>query len=358
MADRTSTVEVARFPQGKYVDALRWLPPVAAFDRLVATALYDADSGASSVQVHTLTPADGHFHCPLRLELQTTWTSPARISKLKVASFSQKAIIGAASSGYLCFLVADPLQVSLEEEGCFELGASSPYISGMDLQPNSSDCECVCVGEDGKINLVRLAEGHMNLKCVTDNRGLISYTAARWASPTEFVTAGLGFTLQWWDHRKPGAPVSQSPNKWIGGSSTGVIHSIDVHPSRKHVCVVGGSSGSVFAWDLRRQQEPIPLAGIGSSSRQISGFLSESEVWEVKYDHYTQSAGLDTTSSKILPVMMCSEDGILAVLESGEAPLEVLAEPCAINTFDIDPENSSDVICGLEWETILFLKRS
>lgn len=354
MPEGTGSVEVVRFPQGKYVDALRWLPPVAAFDRLVATALYDANSGSSSVQIHTLTPADAHFHYPPRLELQTSWNSPARISKLKVASSSQKAIIAATSSRCLCFLVADPLQVSLKAEGCLGLET----ISGMDLQANSSDCECICVGEDGKINLVKLAEGQMHHTCVTDNRGLISYTAARWASPTEFVTAGLGFTLQWWDHRKPGAPVSQSPNKWIGGSSTGVIHSIDVHPSRKHVCVVGGSSGSVFAWDLRRQQEPIPLAGIGSSSRQISGFLSESEVWEVKYDHYIQSVGLDGTSSKILPVMMCSEDGILAVLESGEAPLEVLAEPCALNTFDIDPENSSDVICGLEWETILFLKRS
>eukprot|EP01018_Ginkgo_biloba_P013956 Gb_37942 [translate_table: standard] len=350
------TLDVARFPQGNYVDALRWLPPVAAFDRLLAVAIYDADSGSSSIQINTLTKQNP-IDCS-RLELQTSWTSPARISSLKVGPSAHKAIIAASSrSGYLSFLVADPLQASLEAESSL-VGQSlhRGAISGMDLQ--ASTCECVSVGEDGKINLVKLAEAQLQHRCVFDNRGLVSYTAACWASPMEFVTAALGFSLQWWDNRKPGGPVSQSPKKWIGGSTTGMIHSIDVHPSRKHVCVVGGSSGSLFAWDLRWQQEPIPLAGIGSSNRQIAGVLSESEVWEVKYDHYTQSAGLGAVSSKIPPVMMCSEDGILAVFESGDAPLEVLAEPCAINTFDIDPENSSDVICGLEWETVLFFSRS
>ena len=37
MEDDTSTVEVGQFPQGEYVDALWWLPLIAAFDRLVAT---------------------------------------------------------------------------------------------------------------------------------------------------------------------------------------------------------------------------------------------------------------------------------------------------------------------------------
>jgi len=63
-------------------------------------------------------------------------------------------------------------------------------------------------GEDGKINLFKLTEGQMHHTCVTDNWGLISYTAACCASPMEFITAGLGFTLQCWDHRKSSAPVS------------------------------------------------------------------------------------------------------------------------------------------------------
>uniref|UniRef100_A0A452XN93 Uncharacterized protein n=2 Tax=Aegilops tauschii TaxID=37682 RepID=A0A452XN93_AEGTS len=34
---------------------------------------------------------------------------------------------------------------------------------------------------------------------------------------------------------------------------------------------------------------------------------------------------------------MCSEDRILAIVEQDERPVEFLVEPCAINSFDIDP---------------------
>ncbi|GMP35962.1 hypothetical protein CsSME_00008220 [Camellia sinensis var. sinensis] len=105
----------------------------------------------------------------------------------------------------------------------------------------------------------------------------------------EFAMGGLGFSLQWWDQRKPGGPASQFK---------------------------GGSSGIVFAWDLRWQQQPIVLSGVAA------------------------------------------EDGILAVVEQGEEPIELLAEPCAINSFDIDRQNPSDVICSLEWEAIAILMRA
>jgi hypothetical protein len=32
---------------------------------------------------------------------------------------------------------------------------------------------------------------------------------------------------------------------------------------------------------------------------------------------------------------------LLDAFATGEAPWEILAEPCAINTFDINPENAS-----------------
>ncbi|CDY28220.1 BnaA01g06290D [Brassica napus] len=55
--------------------------------------------------------------------------------------------------------------------------------------------------------------------------------------------------------------------------------------------------------------------------------------------------------------MTCSEDGILGVIEQGEEPIELLAEPCAINSFDIDRQNPQDVICSLEWESIAIFSR-
>ena len=64
-------------------------------------------------------------------------------------------------------------------------------------------------------------------------------------------------------------------------------------------------------------QQPIPLSGVGLNGAAEP--VCESEVWEVLFDTYTQSSDIiSSSSSKILPVMMCSEDGILAVVEQGK----------------------------------------
>lgn len=79
----------------------------------------------------------------------------------------------------------------------------------------------------------------------------------------------------------------------------------------------GGSLGTVFAWDLRWQQQPIILSGAGAgpgAGNTTVQSISESEVWEVQYDSCIKS---NTSSTRILPVVICSEDGILAVIEQG-----------------------------------------
>ncbi|KAL4586550.1 hypothetical protein LXL04_011186 [Taraxacum kok-saghyz] len=80
-------------------------------------------------------------------------------------------------------------------------------ISGLDLQENGS--ACVSVGEDGRVNLISVGDSGLEYRRVFDSKGLVSYTAARWASPTEFATGDLGSSLQWWDQRRPGGPISQ-----------------------------------------------------------------------------------------------------------------------------------------------------
>lgn len=79
----------------------------------------------------------------------------------------------------------------------------------------------------------------------------------------------------------------------------------------------GGSLGTVFAWDLRWQQQPIVLAGSAAGAEAVDTTvqsISESEVWEVQYDRCIKS---NASSTRILPAMICSEDGILAVAEQG-----------------------------------------
>lgn len=74
----------------------------------------------------------------------------------------------------------------------------------------------------------------------------------------------------------------------------------------------------MFAWD-RRGQQPIILSGGGAPSSHL---VAESEVWEVQYDPFRRSSNFsknfsNDSSTRVLPVMICSEDGILAVVEEG-----------------------------------------
>ncbi|KDP38727.1 hypothetical protein JCGZ_04080 [Jatropha curcas] len=344
--------QIHRLPQFRYVDSVRWLPSLSPFQKSLIFAFYDADTSTPSLEVHSLSSSK-------TLALLSSWTPPSRISSLK----STSSIIAASTfSGSLyIFPTADKSHESLAMEPQvsvvgvdFHLGS----IGGVDLMEGGS--ECVSVGEDGRINLVRVfvegSYGKGNFRRVFDGNGLVSYTAVKWASPTEFVTGGYGFGLQWWDLRRPGAAVAQFQGNWDHRTTSGIIHSIDIHPSRKHTCLAGGSSGTVFAWDLRWQQEPIILSGV-RTNELMTHSLSGSDIWEVQYDSYMKSSGNNISSSRILPAMTCSEDGILAVIEQGEEPNELLAEPCAINCFDIDRQNPLDVICSLEWESVAIVSR-
>lgn len=79
----------------------------------------------------------------------------------------------------------------------------------------------------------------------------------------------------------------------------------------------GGSSGALFAWDTRRPEEPIVLSGVGIGGSPHNS-LVESDIWEVQYDNYANSSRIgNLSSSRILPAMICSEDGILGVIEQG-----------------------------------------
>lgn len=85
-------------------------------------------------------------------------------------------------------------------------------ISGIDVIENGSDC--VSVGEDGRVCVVSLAESGLRCRKIFDSKGLVGYTAAKWASPAEFATGGMGFSVQWWDQRKPGGAVSHFKGNW------------------------------------------------------------------------------------------------------------------------------------------------
>lgn len=80
----------------------------------------------------------------------------------------------------------------------------------------------------------------------------------------------------------------------------------------------GGSLGTVFAWDRRWPQQPAVLSKAGTGEEATSHLPVESDVWEVQYDPYAHTSNISSgPSSRVLPVMICSEDGFLAVVEQG-----------------------------------------
>eukprot|EP00897_Mesotaenium_endlicherianum_P004300 jgi/Mesen1/3899/ME000208S02915 len=134
----------------------------------------------------------------------------------------------------------------------------------------------------------------------------------------EFVTAVTGGSMQWWDRRQPNRPV-------------------------------------LLVWDLRSPKEPTLL----NQAAAAPGLASE--IWEVQFDRLLQPSdiaggGFDA-GGKVPAVVACSEDGTLAVYGPGGSA-QLLAESCAINTFDIDPEFGQDIICGLDHESLIYLQRA
>ncbi|EFJ37605.1 hypothetical protein SELMODRAFT_74209 [Selaginella moellendorffii] len=345
-----------RLPQGRAVDSVRWLPSsAAAWDRMLVSTLFDPETGKPSLELNALGSKDSTEGRPW-LDLRGEWELPGRVSALATAALQGENFLAVAGSieGSVTVVPVDAVQVTtselLDKEPLVLSGLHEASVCAVDVLDDSGDC--LAVGEDGKISVVKISESELLPKRVHDSHGHVSFSAAHWASSMEFVTAGVGAPLQWWDLRKPGGAVSQCRLKW-DGSSPGFVHSLDVHPSRKHLCVVGGSGGSIFAWDLRWQRDAVKLAGVSASKSAIV----ESEVWEVKYDH-ASTISSSSDSGKVPPVMFCSEDGVLATIEGGKRNVtELLAEPCAINSFDVDCENGKDIVCGLEHESILFLKR-
>ena len=199
--------QIHRLPQSKYIDAVRWLPQLTAFNRFAVLALFDSHS--PYLEIHSLNPQT------LTLTPNSTWNPPSRISSLRTSQTpTHKPLIAAATfSGSLHLLFANAVDASLESECSVpDKDLHVGPVSCVDVMDGGA--ECVTVGEDGRVNLVGVTGSGLSHRRVFDSNGLVSYTTAKWASPVEFATGGYGFSLQWWDQRKPGGAVSQFKGNW------------------------------------------------------------------------------------------------------------------------------------------------
>ncbi|KAG2244997.1 hypothetical protein Bca52824_093183 [Brassica carinata] len=154
--------------------------------------------------------------------------------------------------------------------------------------------------------------------------------AVKWASPSEFVTGGYGFGLQLWGIRGRVVKLFRSSmgtgeflvlfTKFhnllllmFQGKAFAVVHSIDIHPSRKHTCIfeqpphyssvttAGGSCGTVFDID---RQNPQLRVGVNSNllkalvSRPVQAQVSISNTWQKEVG---QTATVGPTGTNTCP---------------------------------------------------------
>ncbi|KAK6135633.1 hypothetical protein DH2020_030644 [Rehmannia glutinosa] len=303
------SLHIHKLPQYTYIDALRWLPHLSTFTRHILLATYDADSSTSSLQTLISSPSQT---IP-SVALQASVSAPSRIASLKVSPSQltpSKPLIAAATfSGSVLFYSADLINESLNFEFSVpDKGFHSGAVSGIDLSENGS--ECVSVGEDGRVNLVSLS-GKRDFRRVFDSNGLVSYSSVKGLRLKMHIDQPSLLNLQCFIEGFSGLislflprinnillkHVFHDDINRTGGTASGIVHSIDIHPSRKHTCLAGGSSGIVFAWDIHWPKQPVMLSGVGAGDAANS--LVESDIWE-------GSTGYDLF-----------EDGILAVIEQG-----------------------------------------
>ncbi|GBG61632.1 hypothetical protein CBR_g22430 [Chara braunii] len=376
------------------VDKVRWMPSPSGnpAERFLALGSWDFDQRVSRLEILAIDTSQEvvafsdeaqqtapRLQAPLRY-----WELNGRVTDLQVVprEGNDVMLVTGSTDGHISLVMTDLSQSassSSQAASVMQLPAMHKgSVTGLDVGRDSLDV--AMVGEDGKINIIGLVHGIQQPLTTWDMRGTVSFSAVQWTSVQELVTAGTGGVLQCWDRRQGGRSVSQAPLRWAHQEGLGaMMHCIDVHPSRRHICAVGCSGGSVVAWDLRWQQEPLVLVGplqqssqrrrssSGSSIKRHSAgqqtelLIAEGDVWEVRFDSLAQGgvrAGVfDTDRNKLPPVMMCSEDGVLALAGGGEA-LELYVGSCAINTFDVDPEFGQDVICGTEHECLVYLRRA
>ncbi|XP_070568783.1 nucleoporin Nup43-like isoform X2 [Ptychodera flava] len=158
--------------------------------------------------------------------------------------------------------------------------------------PSGKSCPCTCVavntpdvvsvGEDGRIQVLRLDQRHP-VRTI-DNADSCTIHAVCYLKQYEVITVNSTGQLKIWDLRQP---TSQPSRSFILSGERIPLHCIDKHPNQPHIVATGGEDGVLTIWDMRQESFPVTLLDAHSTN-----------MWELKF-HPTNPDHLFT----------CSEDG-------------------------------------------------
>ncbi|XP_038078808.1 nucleoporin Nup43-like [Patiria miniata] len=150
---------------------------------------------------------------------------------------------------------------------------TSMAVSGTDI---------TTVGEDGRINVLRLDYRHP-IRTI-DQADSSTINAVTYLKSNQVVTVNATGQMKIWDLRQPD---SQPTRVFLLTGEKTALHCVDRHPTQAHLVAAGSQNSVLNMWDMRREKYPVTL---------FDGH--EGPIWEVKF-HPTCSDHLFT----------CSEDG-------------------------------------------------
>ncbi|XP_077977336.1 nucleoporin Nup43-like [Glandiceps talaboti] len=158
--------------------------------------------------------------------------------------------------------------------------------------PSGKSCPCTCialsvpdvvtVGEDGRIQVLRLGERYP-VRTI-DNADSCTIHAVCHLKQYEVITVNSTGQLKVWDLRQP---TSQPSRTFILTGERIPLHCIDKHPNQPHIVATGGQDGVLAIWDMRQDKYPVTLLDAHSTN-----------MWEVKFHPFNPDN-----------LFTCSEDG-------------------------------------------------
>jgi len=288
------------------------------------------------------------WHCPLNESLE-----PSLVSSIPVTSdindfhfYDKSTVLAATGNGSVKMIKIQGhnLEQVVEFKNIHHYkGSKAPCTAVV-----SQSSEIASVGEDGKLNLMKVNRDKPYKTIEADS---CCINAAIFSSQHEILTANSRGMMKMWDLRS----VSNKPVQTTllaEDSETGAF-SMARHPFQGHIVAVGSFEGMLTIFDMRKFQVPVTvLAGPDSCLTEIrfhpdkaDHLFSTSESGAVWHWSTTEGKSLTNSSQNV----WLSGDLAAQQLDIKEV-LPTL--PLAVNSLDVSGER---LICGGDNEAFYYV---
>eukprot|EP00794_Sanderia_malayensis_P000265 gene265-888_t len=270
---------------GQKVSKLRWRSngQLRKTDQFISGSWDDQDNSLCLWTTNGNENAETRSSLSLHEEPQLLCSALHDGSVTDIKFINSYQLVTSSSTGHVTIYNIDEQSMSFKQiqkwptlhHNIYSLGSSCTNVS-------VNQSTIVTVGEDGKINALRL-DNPKPMRTIDTIDG-VTINAVSHVNSNEVATVNSMGHLNIWDLRT--ASSKSSKTMFLSGERIS-LESVDRHPYQPHLHVTGGADGIIGVWDIRHERYPVTLLE-----------AHDNEVWEVKF-HPSSPDNLFT----------CSEDG-------------------------------------------------